>query len=265
MSSSTYLLAGQVSELERLKLQSHVWEPSGRRLLEQFGDGRGGRAVDIGCGVMGWLRLLSEWVGPEGEVVGTDIDDAMLAAAEAFVAAEGLSNVVLVNDDLFETNLEAGSFDLVHSRFEITPLGRGDEQMATYCRLARPGGIVALEDWDKGSWHYNPPAPALQRLVALIDQAFAKISDLDGGRTHLELFSTAGIEAHLGSEVLALPPGHPYLRLPIQMTTSLAPRLQDAVTADELAHLHEEAEKELQELGRWGTTFTLIQSWGRRP
>jgi hypothetical protein len=67
MSSSTYLLAGQVSELERLKLQSHVWEPSGQRLLEQFGEGRGGRAVDIGCGAMGWLRLLSEWVGPEGE------------------------------------------------------------------------------------------------------------------------------------------------------------------------------------------------------
>jgi hypothetical protein len=34
MSSFDYLLAGQVSELERLKLQSRVWEPAGRRLLE---------------------------------------------------------------------------------------------------------------------------------------------------------------------------------------------------------------------------------------
>jgi SAM-dependent methyltransferase len=214
---------------------------------------------------MGWLRLLSEWVGPEGEVVGTDIDDAMLAAAKAFVADEGLSNVVLVNDDLFATNLEAASFDLVHSRFEVTPLARGEEQMATYCRLAKPGGIVALEDWDKGSWHYNPPAAALQQLVELIDQAFARISDLDGGRTHLELFSTAGIEAHLGAEILTLPPGHPYLRLPIQMTRGLAPRLQDLLTADDLSRLHEEAERELLDLGRWGTTFTLIQSWGQRP
>ena len=69
MSSSEYLLAGQVSEVERLKLQSRVWEPAGRRLLDAFGDGRGGRAVDIGCGVLGWLRLLSEWLGPDGEVV----------------------------------------------------------------------------------------------------------------------------------------------------------------------------------------------------
>jgi len=265
MSSSTYLLAGQVSELERLKLQSRVWEPSGCRLLEQFGDGRGARVVDIGCGAMGWLRLLSEWVGPDGEVVGTDIDDAMLAAAKQLVADERLDNVVLVKDDLFQSNLEASSFDLVHSRFEITPLARGDEQMATYCRLARPGGIVALEDWDKGSWHYNPPAPALDQLIVLIDQAFSRVSELDGGRTHLGLFTSVGIEAHLHAEVLALPAGHPYLRLPIQMTTSLAPRLQDLVSAEELARLQREAEKELREPGRWGTTFTVIQSWGRRP
>jgi SAM-dependent methyltransferase len=265
MSSSNYLLAGQISELERLKLQSQVWEPSSRRLLERFGDGRGARAVDIGCGVMGWLRLLSEWVGPDGEVVGSDIDDAMLTEAEAFVADEGLTNVVLVKDDLFASDLEASSFDLVHSRFEISPLARGAEQMAVYCALARPGGVIALEDWDKGSWHYNPPAPALEQLIGLIDRAFAQVSPLDGGRTHLELFTAADIDAHLDAAVLALPPGHPYLRLPIQMTTSLAPRLQDFVTAAELARIHDEAERELQAPGRWGTTFTVIQSWGRRP
>ena len=265
MSSSTYLLAGQSSELARLQLQSRVWEPAGRRLLGEIGDGRGARAVDIGCGVLGWLRLLSEWVGPDGEVVGTDADDAMLAAAEQFVADERLGNVVLVKDDVFASNLEPSSFDLVHSRFVVGPLARGAEQMATYARLARSGGVVALEDWDKGSWHYNPPAPALARLVELVNLAFRKVSELDGGRTHLGLFSGAGIDANIRAEVLALPPGHPYLRLPIQMTTGLAPRLEEFVSAQELARLQHEAELELREAGRWGTTFTVIQSWGRRP
>src|SRR5215208_6453947 len=127
MSSSEYLLAGQASELERLKLQSRVWEAAGRRLLEEIGDGRGKRAVDIGCGVLGWLRLLSDWVAPDGEVVGTDIDDAMLAEAKQFAADEGLGNVTLVKDDLFATSLGPESFDLVHARYEITPLGRGPE------------------------------------------------------------------------------------------------------------------------------------------
>jgi hypothetical protein len=75
----------------------------------------------------------------------------------------------------------------------------------------------------------------------------------------------AGIDANMRAEVLALPPGHPYLRLPIQMTTGLSPRLADLVSVEELARLQAEAEAELQEAGRWGTTFTLIQSWGRRP
>ena len=154
--AAEYLLAGQASELERLQLQSRVWEPSGRRLLEQIGNGHGARAVDVGCGVLGWLRILSEWVGPEGEVTGFDVDDAMLAAADRFVTDEGLRNVGLVKDDLFASELEPNSFDLVHARYEITPLGRASEQMETYRRLARPGGTIVLEDLDTGTWHFNP-------------------------------------------------------------------------------------------------------------
>jgi SAM-dependent methyltransferase len=265
MNSSAYLLAGQVSELERLKLQSRVWEPAGRRLLEEIEPRRGGRAVDIGCGVMGWLRLLGAWVGPEGEVVGTDVDDAMLAEANQFVADEGLANVSLVKDDLFATDLEPASFDLVHARYEVTPLGRGPEQLATYLRLVRPGGTIVLEDPDVAAWHFNPPAPALEQLIALIVEAFRRTGgDWDAGRTHLDLFRAVGIEANVRAEVFALPPGHPYLRLPLQLTTALESRLVPLVGRDDLQRLRSDAELELEEPGRWGTTFTLIQSWGQR-
>jgi hypothetical protein len=64
MSEENYLLANQPSELERLRLQSRVWEPTGRQLLSKVGDGSGRHALDVGCGAMGWLRILSEWVGP---------------------------------------------------------------------------------------------------------------------------------------------------------------------------------------------------------
>ena len=162
MAANEYLLAGQPSELERLQLQSRVWEPSGRRLLEAIGPGRGPRPRR-----RLWRARLAPsaqpWVGPDGEVVGTDIDEAMLAAAARFVADEQLPNVVLIKDDLFATSLEPASFDLVHARFELTPLGRVEEQLATYLRLTRPGGTVVLEDPDWGSWHFNPPAPALER------------------------------------------------------------------------------------------------------
>jgi SAM-dependent methyltransferase len=260
-----YLLAGQASELERLQLQSRVWEPSGRRLLEQIGDGRGARALDVGCGVLGWLRILSEWVGPDGEVTGTDIDEAMLGSADRFVSSEGLRNVGLAKDDLFASELEPDSFDLVHARYEICPLGRAPEQMQTYLRLARPGGTIVLEDPDPGSWHFNPSAPALERLIALIVEAF-RVSggDWEAGREHLHLLGEFGIEGNIRAEVVALPPGHPYLRLPLQFATSLEERLLGLVTADELDELRKRGEAELQEPGRWGTTFTLLQCWGRQ-
>ena len=265
MSSSEYLLAGQVSELERLKLQSRVWEPSGQRLLEEIGDGRGARAVDIGCGVLGWLRVLSEWVGPDGQVVGTDIDDAMLASADEFVAEQRLGNVKLVKDDLFATSLERDSFDLVHARYEITPLGRGPDQIATYLQLVRRGGTVVLEDPDVASWHFNPPAPALEKLITLIVEAFRRTGgDWDAGRKHLDLFRSFGIEANVRAVVFALPPGHPYLRLPLQFATALEARLVSLVGARELERLRNDAAVELKQPGRWGTTFTLIQSWGRQ-
>ena len=263
MSASTYLLAGQVSELERLQLQSRVWEPSGRRLLDEIGNGRGARAVDIGCGVLGWLRLLSEWVGPEGEVVGTDIDEAMLAAAGQFVTDEGLGNVVLRNDDLFATRLEPAAFDLVHARFELTPLGRCREQMQTYLQLLRPGGTVVVEDPDWGSWHFNPPAPAAEKLIALIREAFGHWGDAEAGRKQLELLRGFGIAGHVRAEVLALPPGHPYLRLPLQFVSAMQTRLHAFVAECELERLRQEADAELQDSGRWGTTFTLLQSWGK--
>jgi len=264
--SAGYLLAGQASELERLQVQSRVWEPSGRRLLEEIGDGRGTRALDVGCGVLGWLRVLSEWVGPDGEVTGTDIDQAMLAAADRFVTEEGLRNVGLVKDDLFASELEPDSFDLVHARYEITPLGRGHEQMETYIRLARPGGTIVLEDPDTASWRFNPPAPALERLIELIVEAFRLSGgDLDAGRKHLDLFREFGIEGTVRAEVVALPPGHPYLRLPLQFATALEKRLLTLVSADELEDLRNEGEAELQEPGRWGTAFTLLQCWGRCP
>jgi SAM-dependent methyltransferase len=263
MSSQEYLLADQPSELERLQLQSRVWEPSGRRLLDEIGEGRGARVLDVGCGAIGWLRLLSEWVGPGGKVVGMDIDDAMLVAAGQFVDTEGLGNVLLTKDDLFASKLESSSFDLVHARFQIAPLGRGPDQISNHLRLLRPGGTVVLEEWDVSSWHFNPPARALESLVELIGQSFVRSGgDIQAGLKLLDLLR--GFEGKVRAEVLALPPGHPYLRLPLQFATALEERLLSIVAVDELEQLRKEGEAELEEPGRWGTTFTLLQCWSER-
>jgi SAM-dependent methyltransferase len=258
-----YLLADQPSELERLQLQSRVWEPAGRQLLAKLDGGSGGRALDVGCGALGWLRILSEWVGASGQVVGTDIDDSLLGAARSFLDAEGIAGVELVVDDLFESKLERHSFDLVHARYVIAPLGRGPEQVAAYRQLVRPGGSLVLEEWDLGSWHFNPTAPAAERLIGLLSEIFGALGG-EAGRVLPGLLRDIGIdEPELDAHVVALKPGHPYLRLPLQFSVALESRLLERLSEDELASLRREAESELADPGRWGTTFTLIQCWGR--
>jgi ubiquinone/menaquinone biosynthesis C-methylase UbiE len=262
VSQEEYLLADQPSELERLQLQSQVWEPSGRQLLSKIGSGSGGRALDVGCGALGWLRILGEWVGPSGQVVGTDIDKSLLDAARSFLETEGISNVALAVDDLFDSQLGPQSFDLVHARYLIAPLGRGREQVASHQRLVKPGGWLVLEEWDLGSWHVNPRAPAAERLIQLISEIFAGMGG-EAGRGLAELFREIGVEPEIDAHVVALKPGHPYLRLPLQFSTALESRLLEKLSEDELASLRRAAEAELAEPGRWGTTFTLIQSWGK--
>jgi SAM-dependent methyltransferase len=265
VSQERYLLANQPSELERLQLQSRVWEPAGRQLLSKVGEGSGRRALDVGCGALGWLRILSEWVGPSGQIVGTDVDETLLGAARSFLEAEGISNVELVVDDLFESKLEPRSFDLVHARFVIAPLGRGREQVDSFRRLVGPGGSLVLEEWDLGSWHFNPPAPAAERLIQLVSEIFAALGG-EAGRGLPELLREIDVqEPELDAHLIALGPGHPYLRLPLQFSVALESRLLERLSEDELASLRREAETELAEPARWGTSFTLIQSWGSPP
>ena len=105
-----------------------------------------------------------------------------------------------------------------------------------------------------------------EQLIPLIGEAFRKAGgDPDAAATQLELFSSCGIEPHVRAEVQALPSGHPYLRLPLDFSTALRELLRSIVDADELERLENEAERQLQESGRWGITFTLVQAWGRRP
>ena len=263
MSQDDYLLADQPSELERLQLQSRVWEPAGRQLLSKLDGGSGQRVLDVGCGALGWLRILSEWVGPSGAVVGTDIDQNLLDAAGSFLEAEGISNVELVVDDLFDSTLEPRSFDLVHARYVIAPLGRGAEQLASHKRLVKPGGALVLEEWDLGSWHFNPPAPAAERLIGALAEIFGRLGG-EAGRGLPQLFGEIGVEEpEIDAHLVALRPGHPYLRLPLQFSVALESRLLESMSEDELASLRREADAELAEPGRWGTTFTLIQSWAR--
>ena len=265
--AAAYLLAGEPREIERLRTIARAFEPAGQALLDRLGPGEGLRALDVGCGPMGWLRPLSRWVGPRGSVVGTDIQPGILEAAGSFVAAGTLSNVVLLLDDLFDSGLPPSSFDLVHARFELAPLGRAAEQMAAYLRLCKPGAWLVLEEPASASWQFHPSAPAAERLIHLIIKAFADGGgDFDAGRSLPDIFRRhVGVEPAILGEVLALPPGDPFLRQPLAFAAALRLRLTELMAGSQLDRLVSAAGDELRQPLRWGTSFTLIQAYSRVP
>jgi ubiquinone/menaquinone biosynthesis C-methylase UbiE len=259
-----YLMAGEQTELERLRLQSQVWEPAGERLLARLGDGHGLRALEVGCGAMGWLRILSRWVGATGEVIGTDVQEQMVSTAHALLSEESLANVTLVKDDFFSSSLPEASFDLVHLRFQLAPLGRGPEQVAIACRLAKPGGWVLLEEPDAGSWRENPLAPSAARLRELIVEAFARAGgDFNAGRRLPEYLQDAGIEPSIHAQCVTLKPGHPYSQVAVQLAVSLRPHLLTFIAEAELDRLLAAAQAELAHPTCWGMSWTLVQAWGK--
>ncbi|MFC5178686.1 hypothetical protein [Nocardioides taihuensis] len=140
------------------------------------------------------------------------------------------------------------------------------DRLQLQSRLVAPGGILALEDPDTASWTFSPDAPAARRLVALILRAFRSAGgDFDAGRVTFDLLRAAGLEPALRADIVALEPGHPYLRLPLQFAASLRPRLLEEVAEPELDALLAEVEAELSDPERRGLTFTLVQTWAVRP
>jgi SAM-dependent methyltransferase len=247
-----------------MHMQALQWEPAGRDLLAELGEGTGLVAADMGCGPLGWLRLLSQWVGPSGEVVGTDAAEAVAEQARLTVRSEGLGNVSIVIDDVLDSALPDRSFDLVHARFMLAAVGQPEVQLATYRRLLKPGGWLVLEEPDNASLRFNPSAPANERLADLAAAFLHGLGrDFDAGRQVPSLLQAGGEVTELRARVLVLPPRHVYRAIILVGASAIRDSLAGRVGAEEVDRLLALAEAELDDPELWCTSFMLIQGCAR--
>lgn len=118
----------------------------GRRLVEVAGIKAGARVLDIASGRGAVLFPAAERVGPDGEVVGIDLADAMALATSKEAARRGLSARVSVMD-AEELSFADESFDCVTCGFGIMFLPDQNRGVAQMRRVLKFGGRLALSTW----------------------------------------------------------------------------------------------------------------------
>jgi hypothetical protein len=84
------------------------------------------------------------------------------------------------------------------------------------------------------------------------------------GERGAALLADAGLEPSVCRHLLHVPAHHPFLRLPLQFAAALRPRLLGFLDETALDALLADAQGELA-AGVAGTSFTLVQTWGRVP
>jgi ubiquinone/menaquinone biosynthesis C-methylase UbiE len=113
--------------------------------------------ADLGAGTGYFSRHLSAAVGPDGAVFAVDPEPKMLERLRARAEAERTANVVPVLASLDDPRLPAGAVDVV---LVADAYHHVDDRIAYFTRLRRvlrPGGRIAVVDWQKRDLPVGPP------------------------------------------------------------------------------------------------------------
>lgn len=264
-----YLMGAATSELDRMLFQGEMFRPEAERLLDRCGPGPGARAVDVGCGPLGILDMLSDRVGPDGEVVGLDVQPEMLALARKVLADRKSANVRLVEEDAADTTEVRGSFDFVHTRLVLMNVPHSADVLSSMIALARPGGTVAVQDVDWISRVCDPPHPAWTELVDLI----AELWRLNGMDVHLgrrlpRLLREAGLtDVGVDAGIRVFQNDHPYQTLVVDRAELCREALveRQLIGHAELDRLIGALRDHLAQPGTIVVHPILFQAWGRIP
>jgi ubiquinone/menaquinone biosynthesis C-methylase UbiE len=163
--SDTYALGRTAAETQRLIRQAQIYGPITRQFLVSAGIGAGMKVLDVGSGAGDVALLLADLVGPRGDVVGVEMNPAILETARARVDAAGWANVTFLHGDVISIGLD-DDFDAVVGRWILMYLRDPVTVLRGLVGRVRPGGIIAFQEND---FTYPPttfpPAPLHQQVM----------------------------------------------------------------------------------------------------
>jgi ubiquinone/menaquinone biosynthesis C-methylase UbiE len=269
--SVPYILGATLTEQQRLIAQAQGLEEYAAWLLDRIPVRPGFRAVDVGCGPIGIMNLLSERVGSHGTVVGVERESRFADMARAELKERGLPNVRVVNADALTTGLEKNHYDMVHERLVLINIPPASQQalLAEMLSLLKPGGTIALEEFDFASYVCYPTHTSWETLFGIWSDAFhAAGGNLSIGRSLAGLLRSIGAENVQIKAHVAIPQIGEYQRTHL---LSLVESLHEPMLASgriTLTELRTHMAALTEHLADPDTTILdrlVVQAWGQKP
>jgi Methylase involved in ubiquinone/menaquinone biosynthesis len=130
--------------------------------LEKLSAQPGEKILEIGFGTGHCLIALANAVGPQGQVIGLDISDGMLAIAQERLRQEGLNERadLHLGDAAKLDFIESGSLDAIFMSFTLELFDNPEiPRVLQECqRILKPGGRITVVSMTKT----NPPGVAVR-------------------------------------------------------------------------------------------------------
>jgi SAM-dependent methyltransferase len=249
------------SERQRLADLEAVFDPNTIRHLRAVGVPPGGRCLEVGAGAGSIARWLCQEVGPEGQVVATDIEvDFLEHLTEA--------NLEVRCHNIAGDELEEAAFDLIHTRLVLEHVPERELCLKRLVSALAPGGALVVEEFDWASL-----APADETTAPLFNEVMVAVRDAmcsagydhHCGRSMPGLLRQEGL-VDLGAEgwvPVVRGPGSPAGNWWLMSLAKLRP-----VVLARTSLAEETLDRYLEMISRPDFTFlflTLLSAWGRRP
>jgi SAM-dependent methyltransferase len=198
-----YALGRTAEEYERLRAQSRVWEAATARLFDQVGLGAGARCLDAGCGPGETMRMMAQRVGPEGWVMGVDVDVPLGAQALRSLHAAGHHQCAFEHGDVSQAGrIPGGPFDLVFARLLLFHVHDRVGVLRNLWEWVAPGGHLVVQDYDVEPCNVQPELETIDEFRRVVAGAFEGAGCDQRAGHHLPLlFAEAGVGAPDGTDV----------------------------------------------------------------
>ena len=145
-----------------------VWK---RFAIDLAGVRAGERVLDVAGGTGDLTREFRKAAGPQGLVILTDINAAMLQQGRGALADHAVVDVPLVQSNAENLPFEEGTFDCITISFGLRNVTNKDAALRSMARALKPGGRLLVLEFSK---------PQSEGLSRLYDQYSFKVLPLLG-------------------------------------------------------------------------------------